>query len=238
MKIALDPWLMGLVFKKLQKGWSPERIAGFGTLQGHPVSKSAVYRFVGSRCLERFLFWKRYRKRGGRKNKKKGKPLDKRKYIEERPFLENSGHLEADFIVSAHNSVCLLVVVDRYTRYTRIKRLPNRKHGTVLHAFEELLFGLNIQTITLDNDISFNHWKELQKKLDVDIYFTHPYSAWEKGLVENTNRWIRLFVPKRVDIQTINEETLKQAKQYLNEIPRQCLGYRTAKEVQLIAEVS
>ncbi len=67
--------------------------------------------------------------------------------------------------------------------------------------------------------------------LNTKVYFTQPYRSWEKGLVENTNRWIRLFVPKRRDIALVSDADIQQALLYLNEIPRQCLGYRKAEEV-------
>jgi len=237
MKVALDTWLTRAVFEKLEKGWSPERIAGWTTNEGHPVSTRSVYRFVHSRCLERYLFRRRYRRKSGRKSHRAEVCTDGRKFVDTRPsFRIESGHYEADFIVSSHNTCSLLVVVDRYTRYTRIRRIPNRKHVTVSHAFESIFAGVRVKTLTLDNDISFAHWRELERLLYTKIYFTHPYCSWEKGLVENTNRWIRLFVPKRSNIQQTTNEKLHEAHTYLNEIPRQCLGFKTATEVALLAK--
>ena len=75
-----------------------------------------------------------------------------------------------------------------------------------------------------------NHFEQL---LDAPFYFTHPYHSWEKGLVENTNKWIRHFIPKQTDLATVTNETIVQVLTYLNERPRQVLGYRTANEVYL-----
>ena len=85
----------------------------------------------------------------------------------------------------------------------------------------------NIKSLTVDNDISFSHWKQLQEILNTNIYFTNPYHSWEKGLVENTNRWIRCFVSKKRDIATVNEKDLDCARKYINDIPRKCLNYKT-----------
>ena len=63
--------------------------------------------------------------------------------------------------------------------------------------------------------------------------FTHPYHSWEKGLVENTNRWIRTVVEEKRDIATVTDGELRLIEQMLNEVPRQCLGFRTAVEVEL-----
>lgn len=232
MKVAINGWLSHTVPEKLRMGWSPERIAGWCTKEGHPVSKSSVYRYVDSRCLERYLFSRKYPRKGGKRRHRSGVAHDGRKFIDVRPpFRNESGHYEADFIVSGENAASLLVIVDRYTRRVRIKKLPNRKHALIVRAFCEMFEGIRVKTLTLDNDVSFARWRELEHTLKTAIYFTHPYHSWEKGLVENTNRWVRLFVPKRTDVAGVSDDTLSSAEQYLNETPRQCLNYRTAAEM-------
>jgi IS30 family transposase len=235
MKVALNSELSQFVKKRLEEGWSPERIAGYLKLQGRVVSTKAIYKYVYSRCLERHLFWRKHHVRGGPKRRHAKTPADGREYIEKRPPLQGSGHFEGDFIVSKHNAVSLLVVVDRFTRRTRVRRIPNRKHTTVSREFVDMLRTVRVKTLTLDNDVSFNHWKKLQKLLHAKIYFTHPYHSWEKGLVENTNRWIRTVVNKRRDIATTTDGELRSIERMLNEVPRQCLGYRTALQVELLA---
>ncbi len=233
MKAALDRELSKFIPEKLKEGWSPERISGYFKLQGKNISTKAVYKFVYSRCLERYLFWRKHHKKSGWKKKRYGKAIDERKYIEDRPKMERSGHWEGDFIVSSHNACSLFVLVDRYSRDTITRKIPNRKHATVLRAFLDSLRNMPVKTITLDNDIAFNCWRKLEKQLKCSIYFCHPYHSWEKGLVENTNKWIRVFVPKRKDLREVTEEELRSIEKFLNEIPRQCLGFRTAKEVLL-----
>ena len=235
MKVALNAQLSRFVKAKLEAGWSPERIAGFLRLEGTQISTKAIYKYVYSRCLERHLFWRKHSVRGGPKRKATKTPKDGRKHIEERPPVFSSGHFEGDFIVTKHNTHSLLVVVDRFTRRARVRKIPNRKHATVSRAFGDMLRGVQVKTLTLDNDISFNHWRVLQKLLHTKVYFTHPYHSWEKGLVENTNRWIRTVVWKRRDIATVTDGELRSIEQMLNEVPRQCLGYRTAIEVELLA---
>lgn len=235
MKVALDGELSLFVKKKVEEGWSPERIAGYLRLQGRSVSTKAIYKYVYSRCLERHLFWRKHHVRGGPKRRHAKTPCDARKYIEKRPPLLGSGHFEGDFIVSPHNAVSLLVVVDRYSRRARVRKVFNRTHATVSRACADMLRGVKVKTLTLDNDVSFNHWRVLQKLLHTKIYFTHPYHSWEKGLVENTNRWIRTVVEKRRDLATVTDGELRLIERMLNEVPRQCLGYRTAVEVELLA---
>lgn len=228
LKVSLDPYLAKFVDTHIRQSWSPERMSGYLCGQGYRVSTKAIYRFVYQRSLDGYLLMKTRRKKH---NRHRPQWSDGRKYIEHRPPVLTSGHLEADFIVSSHNPWSLLVIVDKYTRRAWIERIPNRKHAVVTRAFLKIFNGINVKSLTLDNDISFSHWKKLERDLNTNIYFTHPYCSWEKGLVENTNRWIRLFVPKRCDISLVPEAKIQRALHYLNEIPRQCLGYRTTLEV-------
>ena len=236
LKLGLDGELSRVVVGYLEKKWSPERIAGYLKRKGILVSKKAIYKFIYSRSLERHLFWYRHNKRGGPKRHKHRSAIDGRKYIEERPKVKRSGHYEADFIVSGWNSSSLLVVVDRYTTETFIKWIPNRKHATVLRAFKRILGDRSVKTITLDNDISFDCWQTIEENLHCLVYFCHPYHSWEKGLVENTNRWIRCFIPKRSDLRIVSEKDLDGIQTFLNTVPRQCLGFRSAKELSLLEQ--
>lgn len=218
------------IVERLKDRWSPDRISGYLRRRGVSVSKNAIYTFVHKRSYDWYLPY-----RGRCQRKKRGKEVylsGSRKYIEERVLTTGSGHYEGDFIVSSASLSVLLVVVDKHTRYTQVRVLPNKKHATVTKALKDIFKGKKVATLTLDNDISFSHWKKLEKLLDTNIYFTHPYHSWEKGLVENTNRWIRLyFVPKKSDIATVTEERVHAMNHFFNTVPRQCLNYRSADEV-------
>jgi IS30 family transposase len=228
MKVALDSFLTIFVTEKLKKHWSPKQISGYLQLEYHiTCSAKAIYKFTESRCLEQHLFWRWNKHKGGRKKNNHGLPKDGRHYIDERPVLDGVGHLEMDFIVSKSSTWVLLIIVDRVTKYTWVKRLPNRKRNTIRAALSEMLKDVVAKSITTDNDIAFTCWRELETLLNTHIYFTHPYHSWEKGLVENTNRWIRCFVPKRRDIVSVSEEELQQVHTFLNDRPRECLGFVT-----------
>lgn len=233
MKVAMSRDLTELVKAKLPLGWSPERIAGYARLQGAAVSKKAVYRFVRSRCMERYLFWHKHRMRGGPKRPHRAWSDPEKRRCHTRPPVTGSGHVEVDFIVSRRSPSVLLVVVDRWTRETTIRRLEHKTHQAALGALQEIQRHQAITTVTTDNDIVFRRWKEFETVMHIPFFFTLPYHSWEKGLVENTNRWIRCFVPKRRDISTVSDDELRSIEVFLNETPRQCLGYRTAMEVLL-----
>jgi IS30 family transposase len=236
-KVAMDGHLTRFVERKLEKGWSPEVISSRLETQSGLAYASAksIRKFIGRRSgLERFLFWNRNDMKDGPKRGNKIYLTDtERKFIELRPFeaVYGYGHWEMDFIVSKWNSWVLLVCVERYSKILKLALLPNRNNDTVNRAVYTLLKSHTVKSITTDNDIGFSKWKELEKLLGTKIYFCHPYHSWEKGLVENCNRWIREFIPKKTDLGSISSGFIEHIESYFNHKPRECLDGYTAYEV-------
>ncbi len=238
LKVAMDSFLSVFVEEKLEKKWSPKQISGYLKREYDiQCSAKAIYKFAESRGLDHLLFWGWNNHKGGWKRGRWKTAHDGRKYIDERPVRNESGHFEIDFIVSKESRWVLLVVVDRLTKRTWVRKLPNRKRDTLRTALSRLFHGVDLKSITTDNDIAFTCWRELEVLLNTPIYFTHPYHSWEKGLVENTNRWIRCFVPKRRDIESVTEEEMQSIHSFLNDRPREVLGFRTASSYYLEAGV-
>lgn len=234
LKVAMDSFLIVFVEEKLEKKWSPRQISGYLKREYNiQCSAKAIYKFAENRGLDHLLFWSWNRKKGGRKRIHWKHIQDGRKYIDLKPIQNELGHFEMDFIVSKGSKWVLLVVVDTLTKQTFIRKLPNRKRDTVRVALSSIFRGVNLKSITTDNDIAFTCWRELEVLLNTSIYFTHPYHSWEKGLVENTNRWVRCFVPKRRDIESVAEEELNEIHSFLNDRPRECIGFRTASSYYL-----
>jgi len=235
LKVALNSFLIVFVEEKLKKKWSPKQISGHLKRELHiACSAKAIYKFAESRGLNHLLFWGWNKHKGGRKRGHWKTAHDGRKYIDVRPeFPSESGHIELDFIVSKESSWVFLVAVDVVAKKTWALKLPNRKRDTIRAALSSMFRGVHLRSITTDNDIAFTCWRELETFLNTPIYFTHPYHSWEKGLVENTNRWIRCFVPKRRDIGTVSEEEMQEILSFLNDRPRECIEFRTANQYYL-----
>ncbi|NCU30318.1 IS30 family transposase [Candidatus Saccharibacteria bacterium] len=230
-KVAGNKVLRQYVDDGLDKGWSPGEIAGSS---GCPVSKRTIYRYVNLYALQYKLYFRGKPKQ--RKAMYRHGLIGERKWIEERILRDEVGHFELDFIVSPTKSgskAVLLVTVDTLSKRTLIELLPNRTKQELSQALGQMFDGVAVKTILTDNDIAFTYWKHFEQLLGAPLYFTHPYHSWEKGLVENTNKWIRHFIPKTTNLETVTKETIVQVLMYLNDRPRQVLGYKTANEVYL-----
>lgn len=241
-RVAMDGDLSRHVEKELGRGLSPESISSRldEEKRYRYASSKSIRKFIRKRpSLERFLFWNRNDARSGPK-RKDGEYLHdpERKFIEMRPNEANYeyGHWEGDFIVSKHNSSVLLVLEEKYSKLPRLALLPNRNNDLVNETVVSLLEGFSVKTLTLDNDIAFTKWKQLEGRLGTQIYFCHPYHSWEKGTVENINRWIRQFIPKGTNLVKISIEGIKWIESWFTHLPRVCLDGRTAYEIMVEQE--
>lgn len=242
-KITSSTDLFKYIKEKFELDWSPEEISGrlkYIDRSFKYVSTKTIYNYVFSvygRSLEKYL---RYGKRKSNKQYMNKEKIDNRVFIKDRPKKVEKrvvfGDWEADFICSGRKGKgYLLVFVERKTRYIIIKKINTKDMETVHRLFREVL-GVEyiVNTLTLDNDIVFRRHEQLSKEINAPIYFTHPYHSWEKGTVENMNKWIRQYIKKRSDISKYTDEYIKEVEYKLNNRPRKCLNFKTPKEAILL----
>lgn len=201
------------------------------------ISKNAIYRYIKSvygRKIEMHRLLRRQRrgrKRGSKKSLSERTFIDKRpKYINERGRI---GDFEADFILSGKSGKgILLTVADRRSRVSFIGQILCVTIVNVHKAFVRIKQRFpEMKTMTTDNDLLFERHKELEKLLNIKIYFCHQYHSWEKGTIENTNGVIRRDIPKGSDISRYSKRFIEKLEAKLNRRPMECLKDRTPREV-------
>jgi IS30 family transposase len=67
--------------------------------------------------------------------------------------------------------------------------------------------------------------------LNTKTYFCHPYSAWEKGQIENTLGKLRRFIHRRSLLSKYFDKDIARFVEKMTNTPRKCLGFRTLNEV-------
>jgi IS30 family transposase len=239
MKIVSEKKLRNFVEESLLDDQSPENISGrLKKVKGLPtVSKDSIYRFLESPYGGKIEFARTKGKRKGRKRRKKNKSLEDRNFISDRPKSINErqeiGDSEGDFIVSGKEGEgILLVATDRKTRTAFIEKITNISIENVHKAFVKIKKRFpEMKTMTTDNDILFRRHKELEKLLSIKIYFCHPYHSWEKGTVENTNKYIRKYIPKGSNISRYSKKFILSVEEKLNRRFMKCLGHATPNEL-------
>ncbi|KUO52314.1 MAG: hypothetical protein APF76_04580 [Desulfitibacter sp. BRH_c19] len=68
------------------------------------------------------------------------------------------------------------------------------------------------------------------------LYYAYPYSSWERGTNENSNKLVRRFIPKGIDMNTISEAAIKRIEYWMTNYPRRIFNYKSANDmVALVA---
>ena len=63
------------------------------------------------------------------------------------------------------------------------------------------------------------------------VYFAHSYSYGERETNEKKNSLARRFISKGKDIATVSDYTVQKIENWINNLPRRILGYRTSEEL-------
>ncbi|WP_394181742.1 IS30 family transposase [Yoonia maritima] len=87
------------------------------------------------------------------------------------------------------------------------------------------------RSITFDRGTEFVSRPHLQVEISTQTWFCGPSSPWQKGTVENTNRRLRRWLPRNLDIRSMTEQDMKESCDRLNNTPGKCLGWKTPTEV-------
>lgn len=240
MKIVGSKQLKKFVDDHLYDEQSPTAISGrlkHREKNMEYVSKTAIYDYIKSihgREIESFLKSIKPKRKSGPKNRDH---LIGRVFIDKRPkYIQNRkrvGDAEADFIVSGRTGKgILLVLVDRKTRAAFLEQILSITTKQVYLALRRIKNRFpELKTMTLDNDLLFQKHKELERLLKITIYFCDPYHSWQKGQVENANKRIRRYIPKRSNISSYSKSFIDNIELKLNRRIMKCLRYRRPNEV-------
>ena len=236
-----------IVARKLRSNWSPEQIAGwlkrvFPGHDGMQVSHETIYRslFIQARgVLKKELMAHLRSRRGMRRGKQSTTAGQTRGHIpdavsiRERPAeIEDRaipGHWEGDLITGSKNSY-VATLVERQTRYTILVRLKGKDSACVVAALAKQIVKLPEQlrrSLTWDRGTEMARHKDFTVATNVKVYFCDPQSPWQRGTNENTNRLLRQYFPKGLDLSGYSQAQLNNVARQLNGRPRKTLGFNS-----------
>jgi transposase, IS30 family len=242
MGTQFEPDEVELVHELMEHKWSPQQISGrLGKLGLMSVGTATIYRWVARDKARGGALWLRTRRLSHRYRKgyrvvdHRGRMGGKRP-LSARPsevnLRQEFGHWEGDTVMGKDGRHCLLTLVERMTRLTRIIKLPARQVSEVNKALgNEIRRGvLKMKSLTLDNGTEFHGFAELERELGIEVYFAQPYHSWERGTNENTNGLIRQYLPKGMCFKEVTQRHCDEIERELNDRPRKILGFDTPSE--------
>lgn len=243
--IKLTAGLVTRINELIQYDLSPEQVSGrLKRKDNIKISHETIYKHLvtdkdqgGTLYTHLRRFNKKYKKRYGAYDRR-GQIPD-RTSIDKRPAIVDTkkriGDWETDTVIGKNHKGVLLTIVERKTKITLMRKLPNKRSDIVANAMIELLLPYRdkVHTITTDNGKEFTNHKDVAQKLGASIYFAHPYHSWERGLNENTNGLIRQYFPKKLSFDKITNKKVLFVMNRLNNRPRKLLDFATPNEVFL-----
>jgi len=249
-KLARHRSLANVVAAKLKQQWSPQQIAGW-LKRAYPhnepkrVSHETIYRslYVQARgVLKKELQACLRTQRAIRRSKYsslKGRGLGKitnAVSIKDRPASVEDravpGHWEGDLIGGTHNSY-IATLVERQSRYVMLVKIEKKDADTVAAALVKHAQRLPAElykSLTWDRGTEMAHHRQFTLATDIAVYFCDPKSPWQRGSNENTNRLLRQYFPKGIDLSRYTQAQLNKVARQLNERPRKTLQYETPAE--------
>jgi transposase, IS30 family len=249
-KINADEVVRKRVVSGLRPGLSPDQVAGrlkYDRICGHAgqvISHEAIYTWMYAlpkgelaRLGIELRAGREQRRPRGRK-KTPGARIVGMRSIEDRPEevadRQVPGHWEGDLIVGKNGATAAGTLAERTSRFTAIVPLPfGRAADQVRTALIESvkdLPGQLVKSLTWDQGTEMADHAAFSLATNVDVYFAHPHSPWERGTNENTNGLIREYIPKGTPVSS-DPAFLDSVSHSLNIRPRRILGYRTPAEV-------
>jgi IS30 family transposase len=249
-KLAMHGQLRQAVVRKLELNWSPEQIAGwlkraYPETEAWRVSHETIYRslYVQARgVLKKELMEHLRSRRPIRRSRHATAKADQRGRIpdavsiSERPASVEDravpGHWEGDLLCGSKNSY-IVTLVERYSRYVMLAKVPNRETQTVVDALirqSRKLPDELYRSLTWDRGKELADHKRFSMETDIDVYFCDPQSPWQRGSNENTNRLLRQYFPKGLDLAAHSQVELNKVARQLNERPRKTLDFQSPAE--------
>lgn len=260
LKIGKDHKLAKHIEKKIIKHkYSPDAVIGEIKVKGLKFETSictkTLYNYIEqgvfANITNKDLPVKKNGKKGTYRKVKIAHKNLKGTSIEERPIevgkREEYGHWEMDCVEGkkGNGRAALLVLSERKRREQIIYKIRDMTQESVIRVLDTLerkhgrYFKEKFKTITVDNGSEFLNFKGMERsirkpgKQRTKIYYAHPYSSWERGTNENSNKLIRRFIPKGTDIGKISQARVKYIEEWMNNYPRRIFGYKSANDLAI-----
>ena len=231
-----------LIESYIKRQLSPEQISlRLKYKQRLSISPEWIYQYIhdnkqqGGNLYTHLRCKKKNRKKYG--GTRQSNNIRHRVSIEERPKIVDSrrryGDWEVDTVIGRQGGKVLVTLVERKSKLSLMALSVNKTAKAVKDTLVVLLKSLSscVHTLTYDNGPEFALHKTIDKELNSQGYFAHPFCSGERGLSENTNGLIRQYLPKRSSFDRVPQSKIQFIMDRLNNRPRKALNGRTPNEV-------
>ena len=228
-----------------EEDWSPSQISGVLRKEGVRICKQTIYNHVhadtSGRLMGHLPHELKYRKRVRALRPTKATNIANRTSIHDRPAEADGrrfGDWEMDTIVDPFGHA-ILTLTERSTNFILMEKLRDgRKALSTAKVVARLLFPYRefVHTITTDNGCEFAAHLEITRRLSQGgkergkVYFADSYCSWQKGAIENANKLIRKYIPKKANFDCFSNKMIMEIQKKLNRRPREKIDFDSPKK--------
>jgi IS30 family transposase len=241
---------MTYIERHLKLCWSPVTIAhewnmlvNAGIISCDTITGMTIYGIIKSVRPE----WKKYL--AYRKKRKYHKGLAGKHLILDRMDIAGRGEVEfgdweADTVIGCRGSKsCLGVFVERTTRLYKVVKMNDKTADEMVRA-AGIAFGgaadgsgLYVRSITYDNGLENARHGSINALFDCVSWFSRAYRSTDKAQIENRNKQLRAWLPKRTNFDLIDGVELAKIEALINDRPMKCLDWLSPSQAYLIAQM-
>lgn len=124
--------------------------------------------------------------------------------------------------------------LERKSRLLRLHRVQNKSAEETLNALIKTAESVPrkiFHSITFDNGTEGVRHTKIKWEYGIDTFFCDPFASWQKGGVENANKLIRQYLPRKINLNQLTDRDIYDIQEKLNSRPRKCLNYQTPNEI-------
>lgn len=169
---------------------------------------------------------------------KKGRKInDFEEYINSNP---NACIVEMDTVIGKfEDNKCIMTLYFRKSKLMLMFLIKKYKPSEVTKVFKDLrkILGDNLYKNLFEVILTDNGW-EFSKPEDIEIdyetgeklihvFYTDPYSSWQKGSIERNHEFIRYIIPKGITFDNLTKKNIIDIMNNINNVQRKSLDYQT-----------
>ena len=148
--------------------------------------------------------------------------------------------VEMDTVIGKfEDKKCIMTLYLRESKLMLMFLIKKYKPSEVTNVFNSIrktigneLYRSIFEVILTDNGWEFSKPEEIEFDYDtgeklINVFYTDPYSSWQKGGIERNHEFIRYIIPKGISFDNLNKKNITDMMNHINNVQRKSLDYQT-----------
>ena len=148
--------------------------------------------------------------------------------------------VEMDTVIGKfEDKKCIMTLYLRESKLMLMFLIKKYKPSEVTNVFKSIrktigneLYKSIFEVILTDNGWEFSKPEEIEFDDDtgeklINVFYTDPYSSWQKGGIERNHEFIRYIIPKGISFDNLNKKNITDMMNHINNVQRKSLDYQT-----------